>query len=77
MFTKRQMLLLQLLEEQVEWITSAELGRLSGFSSKTVQHDLQVLMELLPNGWHIERVKGKGMKLVKPLNEAVSSTLLA
>ncbi|MBE1555271.1 BglG family transcription antiterminator [Sporosarcina limicola] len=75
MISERQKEILKVLEEQVEWIASAKLGKIIGCSYKTIQSDIKPLGKLLPQGWEIEKSRGKGLKLKKPLDEGVNIEL--
>lgn len=69
--TFRQKNILRMLESHREWITAKQIGRELNFSDKTIQKDINSLIDLLPKDWEIKKVRGKGYRLNKPLNEGV------
>ncbi len=55
------------------WVTTKKISEALGCSNKTVQQDLQLIQKILPDTWNLERLKGKGVRLLIPDNESISS----
>ncbi|HEX6594996.1 MAG TPA: helix-turn-helix domain-containing protein [Bacillota bacterium] len=67
----RQKEILHILASQKKWVSAKEIGEELNFSDKTIQKDINGLIDLLPKDWKIQKERGKGYKLNKPLNEGV------
>lgn len=55
------------------WVTTKKVSEALGCSNKTVQQDLHIIQKFLPDTWKLERLKGKGVRLLIPDNESISS----
>ncbi|PEP86637.1 helix-turn-helix domain-containing protein, partial [Bacillus toyonensis] len=71
MLISRQKQLVQILVQDQHWHTLSELAFQLGYVPKTIRRDIAYLKEYLPTNWHIESVKGKGIRLVKPIEEGI------
>ncbi|AOM14309.1 BglG family transcription antiterminator [Bacillus thuringiensis] len=64
---RRQQELITLLLQRHDWCTLEEIAQYIQCSEKTVHRDLLYLKDHLPSKWKIQVVKGKGVKLYKPV----------
>ncbi|MCW1941870.1 helix-turn-helix domain-containing protein [Bacillus anthracis] len=55
--TKRQFLILKYLDHAVGWVSSEELGINIGCSYKTVQNEIKIIKEILPESWILQTKK--------------------
>ncbi|MDA2638851.1 helix-turn-helix domain-containing protein [Bacillus cereus] len=65
---RRHQELITLLLQRHDWCTLEEIAQDIQCSEKTVHRDLVYLKDYLPPEWKIQVVKGKGVKLYKPLH---------
>ncbi|MED3469997.1 helix-turn-helix domain-containing protein [Bacillus thuringiensis] len=74
MFTnQRQQEILNILLQNPRWHTIEELAEQVHCAMKTVRRDLHYLKDQLPTEWHIQLMKGKGVKLHKPSHSSQTS----
>ncbi|PEF61519.1 hypothetical protein CON35_24790 [Bacillus cereus] len=74
MFThQRQQEIINILLQDQKWYTLEELAEQAHCAVKTVRRDVHYLKDHLPPDWHIQLVKGKGVKLHKPSHSSQTS----
>lgn len=69
--SRRQYELLSILEREKEWKNSDELGKLLNVSNKTIQKEIHIINQILPDGWTINITNGLGYNLEQPISEGV------
>ncbi|PFB53817.1 hypothetical protein CN404_12720 [Bacillus thuringiensis] len=74
MFThQRQQQIINILLQDLNWHTLEKLAAHAQCAVKTVRKDLDYLKDKLPSDWHIQLMKGKGVKLYKPPHSSHTS----
>lgn len=69
----RQEELMRILIREDKWINLDELSKEIQWAKKTIRKDLIFLKDILPSGWRILSSKGKGLRLIKPLESSLDS----
>lgn len=74
MFThQRQQEIINILLQDQKWHTLEEIAEQAHCAIKTVRRDLHYLKGQLPLDWHIQLMKGRGVKLHKPPHSSLTS----
>lgn len=71
MFISRQQKLLHILIQDSDWYTLSDLAYQLGCANKTIRRDVAYLKTYLPPNWKIESVKGRGIRLRKPVEDGI------
>ncbi len=66
MLVQRQKDIVSLLIQEKKWYTFSQLAKEVNCSTKTIQRDILFIKELLPEKWHLQIQKGRGVILHKP-----------
>lgn len=73
MITARQVKILRFLEKQTDWTSLKTIGEALHYSDKTIRTDIQQMETSFPPDWSIERLRGKGVRLLKPADENINT----
>ena len=73
MITARQIKILRFLEKQTDWTSLKTIGEALNYSDKTIRTDIQQMETSFPPDWSIERLRGKGVRLLKPVDENINT----
>ncbi|TKH18978.1 HTH domain-containing protein [Bacillus wiedmannii] len=71
MLISRQKKLIHILIQDNRWYTLSELAYTLECVNTTIRRDLDYLKEFLPLNWDIESAKGKGIRLLKPIEDGI------
>lgn len=71
----RQEKIMELLIREDKWINLDVLSEELQWAKKTIRKDVLNLMDILPTGWTILTSKGRGIRLIKPLESSLKSII--
>ncbi|OPA24192.1 PRD domain-containing protein [Bacillus cereus] len=71
----RQEKIMKILIQEDKWHNLDDLANEIQWAKKTIRKDLIILKDILPSGWGILTSKGRGIRLIKPLESSLENII--